>query len=139
MCHICLRKKQSYKLQYAFPPFSVIGRIIQKLCEEQAERILIAPLLHSQPWFPQLLNQISGQCFVLPKRHRVLYLHRLTTMRMGTFRLLGNASRVREYLNELQTSSCSHRDRQLQSNMRLISKDWCSFVIRNKLINLTHL
>ena len=134
-----------YKLHYAFPPFSVIGRVIQKLCEEQAELILIAPLFPSQPWFPQLLNQISGQSFVLPKTHRVLYLpgttkqHRLTTMRMGAFRLSGNALQVREYLYKLQTSSSSRGDRQLQSNMGLISKDGCSFVIRNKLINFTHL
>ena len=133
-----------YKLHYAFPPFSVIGRTIQKMCEEQAELILVAPLFPSQPWFPQMLNQISGQSFVLPKTNKVLYLpgttkqHRLTTMRMGAFRLSGNASQVQEYQSRLQTSSCSRGDRQLQSNMGLITKDGCAFVIRNELINLIH-
>lgn len=134
-----------YKLHYAFPPFSVIGRVLQKMCEEEAEVIMVAPIFPSQPWFPQLLSQISGQSYILPKTDKVLYLpgttktHRLTTMRMGVFRLSGNASSVRGYQGKLPTSSCSRGDRVQQNSMGLISKDGCSFAIRNKLICLIHL
>lgn len=135
----------NYNLHYAFPPFSVIGRTIQKMCEEEAELILLAPLFPSQPWFPQLLKQIRGQCYVLPKTDRILHLpgtqkkHRLTTMRMGAFRLSGNASLVQEFQNKLQTSSCNRGDQAQQNSMGLISKDGCSFVVRHKLIKLIHL
>lgn len=134
-----------YKLHYVFPPFSVIGRIIQKMCEDQAELILVAPLFPSQPWFPQVLKRVSGPSYVLPKTDQILYLpgknkkHRLTSMRMGAFRLSGNASLVQDYQRTLQTSSCSHGDLQQQSSMGHISRDGCIFVNDNRLIKLTHL
>ncbi|MEW8542095.1 MAG: reverse transcriptase domain-containing protein, partial [Candidatus Thiodiazotropha sp.] len=93
----------NYNLHYAFPPFSIIGRVIQKMCQDKAEVILVAPLFPSQPWFPTMLRQISGQSYVLPKSDSILYLpgtlkrHKLKKMRLGAFRLSGNASSVRAY------------------------------------------
>lgn len=130
---------------YAFPPFSVIGRVVQKLCEDQGEMILVAPIFPSQPWFPQMLRQLCGQSYVLPKTDQILYLpgkgskHRLTTMRLGAFRLSGKPSSVLAYQKKLQTSSCAHGDLLHKSNMGRISKNGCFFVIANKLIQLTHL
>ena len=134
-----------YSLHYAFPPFSLLGRVIQKMCEDQADLILVAPLFPSQPWFPPMLKQISGQSFVLPKTNQILYIpgtqrkHNLTSMRMGVFRLSGSASRVQEYQKTLQTSSCNLGDLQQQNSMGRISRDGCNFVINNRLIKLTHL
>ena len=134
-----------YTLHYAFPPFSIIGRVIQKMCQDKAEMILVAPLFPSQPWFPTLLRQISGQSYVLPKSEKVLYLpgtpkqHKLKKMRLGAFRLSGNASSVLAYQGKLQTSSCSHGDLQHGNNMGCITKDGCNFVSNNKLIKLIHL
>ena len=135
----------NYKLHYAFPPFSIIGRVLQKMCEDKAELILVAPLFPSQPWFPQILQQISGPSFVLPKTAQILYLpgtkrkHRLTTMRLGAFKLSGNALLVQEYRKKLQISSCSLGDQQQQNSMGAISKDGCNFVMNKRLIKLTHL
>ena len=137
--------KWDYKLHFAFPPFSIIGRVLQKMCEDKAELILVTPLFPSQPWFPQLLQQISGQSYVLPKTDQILFLpgtqrkHRLTTMRMGAFRLSGNAWSVQNYQKQLQTSSCSRGDQQLQNNMGVISRDGCIFVTKDRLIKLIHL
>lgn len=135
----------NYKLHYAFPPFSIIGRVLQNMREDRAEMLMVAPLFPSQPWFPQLLQLISGQSFVLPKTDKILFLpgtrkkHRLTTMRLGVFRLSGNVSSVRNYQKTLQTSSCNPGDLQRQNNMGVISKDGCNFVTENKLIKLIHL
>ena len=135
----------NYKLHYVFPPFSVIGRVLQKMAEDQAELILVAPLFPSQPWFPQMLQHISGPSLVLPKTNQILYLpgtnrqHRLTTMRMGAFHLSGNVSAVRAYQQTLQTLSCDPGDQLRRNNMGRISKDGCSFLIKNKFIQLTHL
>lgn len=137
--------KWNYNLHYAFPPFSIIGKVIQKLCEDKAEMILVAPIFPSQPWFPMMLRQISGHSYILPKTDKVLYLpgknkqHRLKTMRLGAFYLSGNASSVLGYQKTLQILSYNHGDQQLGSNMGLISKDGCNFVINNRLIKLTHL
>lgn len=132
-------------IYYAFPPFSIIGQVIQKLCQDRAEMILVAPIFPSQPWFPHVLRQVNGPSFVLPKTDNILYLpgkrikHRLTTMRLGAFRLSGNASLVRDYQRTLQTSSCTHGDLPQQSNMGHISRNGCCFVTNQKLIRLTHL
>ena len=135
----------NYTLHYAFPPFSLIGRVIQKMCEDQAEVILIAPLFPSQPWFPPVMKQICGTCFVLPKTDRILYQpgtqkqHNLTTMRLAAFHLSGNALSVQAYQKTLPTSLCNRGGLQQGSNMGLISKDGCNFVVNNRLIKLTHL
>ena len=134
-----------YNLHYAFPPFSLLGRVIQKMCEDRAELILVAPLFSSQPWFPPMLKQICGPSFVLPKTEQILYIpgtekkHHLLTMRLGAFRLSGNALSVQDYLKTLQTSSCYRGGLQHKNNMGHISRDGCSFVVNNRLIKLTHL
>lgn len=39
---------------YAFPPFSVILKCLQKIINDQAEGIVVFPYWPSQPWFPLL-------------------------------------------------------------------------------------
>ena len=52
---------------YAFPPFSLIGRILQKLRQDRVwSLVLIAPTWHSQVWYPQLLDQLSDYPWILP-------------------------------------------------------------------------
>jgi hypothetical protein len=41
---------------YAFPPFSLIFRCIEKIRREKASIILICPVWTGQPWFPVLLE-----------------------------------------------------------------------------------
>lgn len=127
-----------YKLHYVFPPFSVIGRIIQNMCEDQAELILVAPIFPSQLWFPQVPKRVSGPSYVLPKTDQILYLpgqdrkHRLTSMRMGAFRLSGNASLVQDYQQTLQISSCSHGDLQQQKQYGTYLQRWVHFCHRQQ-------
>ena len=37
---------------YAFPPFSIIGKVLAKIKQDEARGILIVPLWSTQPWFP---------------------------------------------------------------------------------------
>ena len=41
---------------YAFPPFSILRKVIRKARVEEASLILVAPMWESQPWFPDLLD-----------------------------------------------------------------------------------
>jgi hypothetical protein len=41
---------------YAFPPFSLIFKCLEKLRREKASIILICPIWTGQPWFPVLLE-----------------------------------------------------------------------------------
>ena len=59
---------------YAFPPFSLIGRVLRKVQQEEAEGILVVPLWTTQPWFPHLLRLlIDHPRIVSPPKH-LLYL-----------------------------------------------------------------
>lgn len=41
---------------YAFPPFCLLPRVINKILEDNAEGIVVAPLWMAQPWYPLFLN-----------------------------------------------------------------------------------
>ncbi|KAG8536531.1 hypothetical protein GDO81_026159 [Engystomops pustulosus] len=66
---------QSWKtnLAYAFPPFPLISRTLQKIQSSQTTVILVAPFWPKKPWFPLLLKlAISGPIF-LPCRRDLLH------------------------------------------------------------------
>ena len=68
---------------YAFPPFCLLGRCLQKIASEQATIVLIAPVWVHQPWYPAVLDALveipvllrvhdttNGYCFVRFVRYR---------------------------------------------------------------------
>merc|ERR1712002_391148 len=50
---------------YAFPPFSMIPRVLEKVVQDEAEIALIAPYWPRRPWFPKLLSLLAGTPWVL--------------------------------------------------------------------------
>ncbi|KAL7288497.1 hypothetical protein TKK_0017462 [Trichogramma kaykai] len=46
---------------YAFPPFSIILKVLRKIKRENAEGILVVPDWPSQPWFPLFNSLISSE------------------------------------------------------------------------------
>ena len=53
---------------YAFPPISLIPQVLQKVQEDRAWIVLIAPNWPRRPWFPLLLSLLDGTPFPLPQR-----------------------------------------------------------------------
>ena len=51
---------------YAFPPFSLIDRVLDKIIRERPNILLITPYWPTQPWFPTLLTLVKGQPIRLP-------------------------------------------------------------------------
>lgn len=37
---------------YAFPPFSLVSKVLHKIKSDKAERIVVVPYWPTQPWFP---------------------------------------------------------------------------------------
>lgn len=50
---------------YAFPPFAILTRVLQKIIEDKACGILIVPLWESQPWYPIFLKILRAKPIVL--------------------------------------------------------------------------
>ncbi|GFO45303.1 reverse transcriptase/ribonuclease h/methyltransferase [Plakobranchus ocellatus] len=59
---------------YAFPPFCLLSRVLQKIKMEKATGTLVAPLWPTQPFFPILLKMLTQEPVVLSARKKLLYL-----------------------------------------------------------------
>ena len=59
---------------YAFPPFSIIGRAVQKIEEDKAEEILLIPNWPTQPWFPKVMRLLVKEPILLPNDRQLLML-----------------------------------------------------------------
>ena len=66
------QSKWKYKLSYAFPPFCLIGRVLEKAQRDQSCLILITPRWQAQPWFPRLLKMSVGCPILLPRFSKLL-------------------------------------------------------------------
>ena len=57
---------------YAFSPFSLIPRCVQKILLDQATSILITSFWNTQAWFPQLLQLLYDQPWILKQSLRLI-------------------------------------------------------------------
>ena len=57
---------------YAFPPFPLIQRVLQKASLEPCELLLIAPLWPAQTWYPRLLELLVDLPRLLPQTKTLL-------------------------------------------------------------------
>lgn len=59
-------------LAYAFPPFALIPRVLDKVIQDSAHVLLIAPMWPSQTWFPSLLDLVCETPRALPPHSDLL-------------------------------------------------------------------
>ena len=120
---------------YAFPPFSVIMRTLQKIQQDQAAGLLLAPFWPTQAWWPTLTRMLIQAPLVLPNRMDTLYLpqdpsavHPLMSL------LLCHLSGNKEFHRQLPTLSCSPGVQAPGSSTALTLRNGWSTVVNGKLI-----
>ena len=59
---------------YAFPPFSVILRLLTKVRRDRAEGVIVVPDWPTQVWYPLLSKLMVGQPFLFPQTAQLLFL-----------------------------------------------------------------
>ena len=99
---------------YAFPPFSIISRVLQKVRRDRAEGVIIAPRWPTQVWWPVLQTMTVGQPILLPSKMSLLSLpshptarHRLLPkMRLMAWRISGRDSAPSAIRPRRLTCSC---------------------------------
>ena len=109
---------------YIFPPFSLIGRVVNKVIDDKVDRaILITPFWRSQSWFPLVLSNMISSPVRLPRHQDLLTLqfsqetHPLAKkITMVGVVLSGRDWRHREYQLGLQTSSLALGDKEQGNN-----------------------
>ena len=96
---------------YAFPPFSVLAICLQKITQERARVLLIAPVWPTQVWFPKMMRMLIAPPVILPlgvlslpfKKEMVHKQHK--TLRLMACHLSGQSSLSGEFRKSLSTSS----------------------------------
>ena len=58
---------------YAFPPFNIINRVLQKVVADKATGIIIVPEWPTQIWY-HMLADLTVESFILPNRKKTLHL-----------------------------------------------------------------
>ena len=96
---------------YAFPPFTLIPRVLRKIREDQAWVVLIAPRWPKRSWFLDLIDLLVGCPLTLPIRPDLLTQPvsgtrhpRLNALHLTAWPLSGNAALRRAFRNALPPS-----------------------------------
>ncbi|XP_041469922.1 uncharacterized protein LOC121419534 [Lytechinus variegatus] len=131
---------------YAFPPFCIINRCLQKVVEDKAEGIMIVPKWATQSWFPRLLQLLIEVPIVLPQNEQTLIqpetgrIHPLCKkLFLLACRLSWNPSRQKEFRNRLDLSFWPHGGHQPGSSTSLSSGDGFTFVMDGRQIHCKHM
>ncbi|XP_077989926.1 uncharacterized protein LOC144444386 [Glandiceps talaboti] len=127
---------------YAFPPFSMLMQCVQKIEEDKAHGILIAPLWPTQAWYSKMLQLLVDKPKLLPVTNRTLQLvHKPTALhplrqklQLIACKLSGNLSDSNTFLTRQPTLSCYHGGKGQRNNMQHILKNGKYSVVRQRLM-----
>ena len=131
---------------YAFPPFTLIAKCLQKIERDKAEGILIVPKWPTQPWFAKMLNLLVENPIILPKKRWLLTQptsgqeHPLNNnLSLLSCRLSGKHVKTLAYQQKLSTSFYPLGEIPPKHNIRSISENGLTFAIHNRLIRCRQL
>ena len=101
---------------YVFPPFSLVGKILQKIEEDEATVMMVVPLWTTQSWFSKLLRMLIDCPFYFHRAteamtHPEKDVKQLPKMDLLACCLSGKHSLTKTYQDVLRRSSCRHGDR----------------------------
>ena len=127
---------------YAFPPFSLLPRVLAKIIQDKATGILIIPLWTTQSWFPLVLTLLIQHPRVIAPCRDLLYLpqhpqevHPLhKKLSLLAVLLSGMPSRVSAYHRQLPPSSRNPGDLAPGCSMTPFYADGRGFVLNGKSI-----
>ena len=101
---------------YAFPPFNLIPAVLNKLSQDKADIILVAPIWPAQPWWPLLLSLLVEQPVLLPSYRHLLRdpadpqrIHPMfPRLHLAVFHVSGDSTRQWEFQTTLRRFSSQH-------------------------------
>ena len=129
---------------YAFPPFSQIGRVLQKVHQDQAEGLLVVPNWPTQQWFPNVMSMLVARPLLLPPTVAPLQdssaVHPLhQKMSLLVCHLSGDASKARAFRTAVQQSFCPHGDQRRSNSINPIYSSGSHTVVKGTSIHFRRL
>ena len=126
------------ELLYMFPPFSLIGAILQKLIMEEGTAIFIIPFWPTKPWFTQVARLLTDKPTIIPVTDTTLSIpgREKTHPMAGKLNLLacpvsGKSSVAKDFRKGLQSPSRTPLASPHAVCTRHISDCGMSFVCQN--------
>ena len=130
---------------YAFPPFSLIQRCLDRVELDQAQGVLLVPAWPTQTWYTRLLQMLSGQPVVMvwtaqsdllihpsgPKMHNLQ--GRLSLMACP---VSGNSIESRAFGSTLPMFSSAHGGQLLRNSTQSILKNGLCSVVQGRLLRV---
>lgn len=127
---------------YAFPPFSLIPRCLQKVVQDQAKGILIIPVWPTQTWLSQVLQLLCNQPWILKPsksllQHASQQAHPLhNKLHLMVCPLSGNSLHNTMFLQTLPRSSWAPGEWAHRNNTKHTLKNGWHFVIKEALLTV---
>ena len=142
-----LQQKWSHLSPYAFPPFSLVGRVVAKVRAEKVCMVLITPAWQTQPWYGQLLQMSVQTPILLPLVSNLLVdpqgaippLVKNGSLKLVAWNISGRIWQTREYQKGLQDLSQMPEDRVHSLITNRPGESGLAGVVNNKLIPLNAL
>ena len=132
---------------YAFPPFSIIGRVLQKIEQDGGDLAAVLPLWPTQPWFSKALLLSYKAPYILPKYPQSLRLPQdpqqvhplINRLKLTLFFISGNVYKTKAFQLGLPKLSSAAGENPQKPNIGCISGSGCNFRLRDRLIHCKHL
>ena len=132
---------------YAFPPFSVIVKVLQKISLDKATGVIIVPYWPSQAFFPTLLHMLIADPVLIHRHNKLLQLttnHKLLHPLRKKLNLLGciisgNPLQQKTYQEKLRISSYNLGEQAHKNNTPATLLNGTTIVLNGKKIPLIHL
>ena len=126
---------------YAFPPFSLISRCLQKVLRDKADCILIVPLWTTQTWYAEIMKLLIDYPLMLPRYEKLLTLvssekkHPLIhKLQLIACRLSGDLSKTETFQIKQPIFYLPHGEKEHKNSISHISESGFHSVVKNRLI-----
>ena len=127
---------------YAFPPFDLVGKCLQKIHREESTVVLVAPVWETQSWYLYLLQLLIDYPLLLPvhpdllsdpfeRKHPLLLRHQL---QLAAWKVSGVSTLQQDFQRGLQNSSLWDGAGAQIPLTSLVGKDGIAGVLKGKLI-----
>ena len=127
---------------YAFPPFNLIPAVLNKVTQDKADIILVAPIWPAQPWWPLLLSLLVKQPVLLPSSRHLLRdptdprrIHPMfPRLHLAVFHVSGDNTRLWEFQTTLPRYSFQHPAHLQGKHINQLGDAGVAGVLRERLI-----
>ena len=127
---------------YAFPPFALVGKCLQKIHQEESTVVLVAPVWETQWWYPYLLQLLIDYPLLLPvhpdllsdpfeRKHPLMLRHQL---QLAAWKVSGVSALQQGFQRGLQNSFVQDGFGAQIPLTNLVGKGGIAGVSRGKLI-----